>query len=237
MAWSDEAGLGSGLPDRFQFTVQKAVVGNPYEKNPEATAVVLDGERRIDDDIEQDHLWLKVGAFEKGDKEGTFLVHETQSADIFDTRAERIKKINNRSSYGKFLGSLIDVYGMDALAAHQDPSRAKYEIWDLSFLVGLVLDIEMVEEPYSFKNDAGEQIEGKSRQPYVRAVLSADGATAAPAAATSNGSSSGPVDEATATQMAKDSASFVKYLEAVTEKGVDPSHEFASNDFFVKARG
>lgn len=239
--WSSDAGLGSGLPDRFKFTVQNAKVDNPYEKAPDVVAVVLDGERQIEgDDPEEDHLWLKPGAFEAGDKEGTFLVHETQSADIFDTRAERIKKINNKSGYGKFLGSIIDVAGIETLINNQDPARAKFEIWDVKMLEGLVLDIEMVEEKFDVKDKtSGEMVTVTSRVPYVRAVLGksdASGATASTPEAQSSAASNGKIDEAGAAELAKGAKSFVKYLETLTEEhGVDAGHEWASKAFYDKA--
>lgn len=234
MAWSDDSKLGSGLPDRFQFTVTAVKVGYPYEKNPTQSAVVFDGESRIDDEINDEHLWLKAGTqFESGDQEGTFLVHQAQTPDNYDTRAEKPKKINKNSAYGKFLHSFLDVAGTGPLEQNQDPSRNKFEIWDVMFWQGMILDIEVVEEPYDFKSDSGEQVTGSSRQPYVRAFLGkSDGSVASVVSTSAGASTNGPVDEAKAMEIARLAPNFIKHLEAITEAGVDPSHEYAQNAFY-----
>lgn len=221
MGWSDNAGLGSGLPDRMVFTVASVKIDHPYEKNPTQAAVVLDGEAKVDDEISDEHLWLKPGQqFESGDSDGTFLVHQTQTPAVYDDPASKKKKINKNSAYGKFLASAIAVAGMDALAANQDPARAKYEIWDVKFWEGMVLDVEMVDEPFDFKNDAGEQVTGSSRQPYVRQILGT-GAAATPAssptatpAASANGAGDFTAHE-----------SYISFLEAHVGAGGAPGDE------------
>lgn len=243
--WSSDATLGSGLWDRARLTIHRARVEHPYEKNPSAAAVVMNVERNIDDEIEDDHLWLKVGAFEPGDAEGTFLLHDTQTPDIYDTPGSKKKKINNRSSYGKFLKSFEEVVGFGVLANNQAPDRAKYEIWDVLFWEGLILDVEMVEEEFEVddNDNPGQKKKVTSRQPYVRgfigkadgtpAAASAPAASAAPAA---NGSG-GPIDETKATEIAKGAGSYVKYLETVTNAGVSETDRLASREFYTSVVG
>lgn len=229
--WGDDATLGSGLPDRFQLTVATSVIDHPYEKNPTQAAVVITGESKVEDDISDEHLWLKPGAFEPGDKEGTFLVHETQTPAVFEPgSSEKPKKINKNSAYGKFLNSVATAMGsFEALSANQDAAREKFQIWDVKFWEGLVLDIEMVDEPYDFKNkETGEQITGSTRQPYVRAILGA-GTTSAAAAPAAAASPNGAVDPATFD-------SHMSYLEAYAAAGGDTGDEAASKAFWQAAR-
>lgn len=220
-SWSDDAALGSGLPDRFQFTVSNARVKYPYEKNPTQAAVVIEGEQNIDGEIEDNHLWLKPGtAFEPGNEDGTFLVHQEQTPDVYDGGGPKPKKINKNSAYGKFLASALDVIGKDELAANQSSEQSKYQIWDVTFWEGLVLDIEVVDEPFDFKDSEGKDISGVSRQPYVRALVGkadvSGAATPTPeaqnAAPTQNGKPS-PGDFPNA----------LAYIEAVQKSGGDVS--------------
>lgn len=209
---SDAVKLGSGLPDRMILTVRTARAKYPWEKNPQQVGVVIEGEANVEGELSDEHLWLKPGStFEPGDKDGTFLVHEKQTPDVYDGNGTP-KKLNKNSAYGKFLNSITSAEngGFDKLEANQSPDRAKYQIWDLAMWDGMVLDIEMVEEPYSFKNDAGELIEGATRQPYIRAVLGkADGAATTPAASSapaSAPSSNGTINPA-------DFDSYMSYVE------------------------
>lgn len=211
------------------FTVTSACVKYPYEKNPTQAAVVIDGEANVDGEISDEHLWLKPGAFEPGDKDGTFLVHGTQKPDIYDTPGSKKKKLNKNSGYGKFLKSFEEVAGLDVLESAQDPSRNKYEIWDVLFWEGMVLDVEMVDEPFDFKNDAGEQITGSSRQPYVRGYEGKSDGTSTPAAASTPASNNGSVDP-------KKFDSHLSYLEAYVAAGGDTGDEQASKTFYESAR-
>lgn len=224
--FGDDATLGSGLPDRMVLTVASAKIDTPYEKNPTQIAVVLTGEADVDGEKSDEHLWMKPGTqFEPGDKDGSFLVHTTQKPDIFDDPSSKKKKINKNSSYGKFLSSALAA-DQAALEANQDPAREKFSIWDVKFWEGLVLDVEVVEEPYSFKDDAGELVEGKSRQPYVRAILGAGRATAAAAPAAS---ANGTVDP-------KEFDSYMKYVEAYIKAGGSTSDDAAGEEHYKKAR-
>lgn len=230
MGWSNDATLGSGLPDRFKLKVTSARIKTPEGWSNDV--VMLEGEQNEDGEISEGDLRLSVGSFEAGDKDGTFLVHETQQPDIFDTRAERIKKINKNSGYGRFLNSVFEVEGgKEALEGNQSPDRAKYEIWDLLFWEGLEIDVEMVER--SFVYQAGHPKAGQpgtTRDAFVRGITGASGgsASAAPAAASSNGA----VDEAKATEIAKGSETYMKYLEAFAAAGGDTNSPAASKAFY-----
>lgn len=200
MAWGDEAALGSGLPDRFQFTVTSARIKYPYEKNPTQPALVLDGEQNVDGEIEDQHIWLKAGEqFEPGDKEGTFWLHTKQTPDVFDTPGAKINKLNKNSGYGRFLNSLLTVAGTAPLEENQQSDRAKYQIWDVLFWEGMILDIKVEDEEYEFTvkdgPDKGKLIKGSKRQEYILGVVGkadVSGATSTTpedqsGAATSNG--------------------------------------------------
>lgn len=242
--WSDDAKLGSGLPDRFFLTVASAKVGTPYERNPTQSAVIIEGEADVDGEISDEHLWLKTGAFESGDKEGTFLVHETQDPSIYDDPTAKKKRINKSTGYGKFLGSAEESIGFDVLASLQDDSREKYQIWDVKFWEGLTLDVEVIDEPYDFVNkETNERVVGSSRQPYVRGLVEKGkgksvgaAAASAPAEAPASTSTNGSISEAQAKLLAKSAGNHMAYLEAYVEAGGDPSDEMAKKPFYVEAK-
>lgn len=215
--WGDDATLGSGLPDRFQFTVASARIKYPYKNNPQQAALVLEGEQNVNGEIEDQHIWLKAGeTFEPGDKEGTFWIHTKQTPDVFEGGSERPKKLNKNSGYGKFLNSITTAEngGLDVLANNQSPDRAKYEIWDVLFWEGLVLDIEVKDEGYDFTNAQGEQVKGEKRQEYIVAVLGKGDGVAGASAETSTpaASSNGSVNPA-------DFETHMSYVEAVIKSG------------------
>jgi hypothetical protein len=225
--WGDEATLGSGLPDRFQFTVSNSRAKYPYEKNPTQVAIVIEGEQNIDGEIEDNHLWLKPGtAFETGDEEGTFLVHQEQTPDVYDGGGPKPKKINKNSAYGKFLASAISVIGIDELAAHQEathPEQSKYQIWDVTFWEGLVLDIEVVDEPFDFTDDEGKEVKGVSRQPYVRALLGKADVSTATGAATPTPEAQNTAPTQNGKPAPGDYPNALAYIEAVQKAGGDVS--------------
>lgn len=226
--WDDNAGLGSGLPDHFWFRFDKVRASYPYEKNQSQCAVVMDGERRMEDgSVEDDHLWLKPGQqFEPGDKDGTFLVHQEQQPNVYEEGSEvKPKKINKNSGYGKFLNSVHEVTGSwGVLADNQTDDRAKFQIWDLLMWEGLEAEIEVRTEKFEFKNDAGEEIKGETRQPYVVAIYpagssgeAASGATATTAEAPSSAASSNGKPNP------KDFSAPLDYISAVKDSGGDAS--------------
>lgn len=228
--WSEGAKKGeSGLVDRMWFHVNTARYKFPYENAPTACALVLDGERNIDGDISDDHIWLKTGAFEPGDAEGTFALHEDQNPS---------RHFNRNSGMGKWLASAGEVGLMEVLEKRQAPDRQQYEEKDALIWEGLDLEIEYVESTFKLRSgpDAGKEVQ--SRQPYIRA-FKADGAASnsAPAAAESSAASSnGTVTEDEAKDIAKSSDSWIKYAEALTGKGLDPSHEYVQKGFYESAR-
>lgn len=230
MAWGSDADLGSGLPDRFQFTVRTAKIGKPYEKNPMQSALILEGEQNVDGEIEDQHIWLKAGeTFEPGDVEGTFWLHTQQTPDVFEPgSATRPKKLNKNSGYGKFLNSVkVATGGFDVLGENQSPDRAKYEIWDVKFWEGLVLDIEVKDEPYSFTNKQGENIEGSKRQEYVVGVLGKADGSSTPA----QGPNADATGQAASTNGSVDFTSYdsyIAFLEAHVEAGGSSSDEKAA---------
>lgn len=233
MAWGDDAKkLGSGLVDRMQFTINKARFAFPYEKRPEDCALVLDGERNIDGEVEDDHVWLKVGAFEPGDAEGTFIVHDT------DPGNPR-KKINKRSNYGKFLESAFEVNV--PLEEVQDAGRNEHEVRDALMWEGLILDIEYQEEKFTLTKgpDAGKEV--TSRQPYIRGYLGKSGATGAAETTTAGqssapASSNGAMSEEKATELAKAATSHINFLENFQAAGGDVNSAMASKSWYEGAR-
>lgn len=115
--WSDAAKKGeSGFAEDYILTVQTSRFGFPYEDNAEACCLVLGGERNIDGELDDGNLWLGVGAFEPGDKEGTFAIHESQDA---------TKHPNRNSKFFKFFKSALDA-GVP-LEEQQDAARVQYE--------------------------------------------------------------------------------------------------------------
>lgn len=238
MAWSDKATIGeSGLADRFKFTVRSAKFAFPYDKAPGTCALVLDGERDIDGQIDDDHLWIKPGeTFEPGDSEGTFALHTSQDPD---------KHFNKNSGLFKFLKSGFEIGLGEALQAAQDPDRAKYEEKDALMWVGFTLDIEMVEEEFTLKSgpEAGKVVQ--SRQPRIRGFVAPDGSSGASAAASGEASAStsekastnGTFSEEQAKELAVNTPKFMKYLETLVEEhGVDTGSPLAQKAFYEEAR-
>lgn len=209
MAWGDDAKLGSGLPDRFLLTITRARMETPEGWSNDS--VVLKGEQNVDGELSDGDLRLSVGSFEKGDKDGTFLVHQTQRPEIFDTGYERKKKINKNSGYGRFLDSAL---GVVPLEENQAPDRAKFEIWDLLMWEGLTVDVEMRERTFTYQK--GHEKEGQSgtaRDAFVVGFVEAGGSATTSSAATSNGSSTGELGELASYE------SYMSYVEAATNAG------------------
>lgn len=227
MSWSDKAKQGeSGFADRYQLTITKSHFGFPFlatADNPDAgnaCNLILEGEQSVDGDLRDAHLWLSTGDFEPGDAEGTFALHSTQDPD---------RHFSQNSKLGKFIKSALEV-GVP-IEDNQAPDRVIHEEKDALIWVGLVLDIEEVQTSGTNKK-TGKEWTG--RQPLVRAFIGKAGETsvATPASSSSNGSK-----EDSARLLAKSSASYITYLEAVTSQlGVDPGDAMATNDFYVSSR-
>lgn len=245
MPWSDKAKQGeTGLADKYQLYIPKGVTngdvrlgawfGYPYKNAAQAAALCLYGERMIDGEIDDGHLWLSVGAFEPGDKEGSFIIHETGREDRFPSQ---------NSKFGKFLASANEVGLLDELENRQDPGRAALESRDALIWEDITLDIEEVVTPARKDEKSGEEFPA-SRQPLVRgfrlgrSFVTEDGAAAAsstPAASTNGGGGSDELKDK-AVELAKSSDDYMSYLEAAAPLGIEPGHPLADEMFFKGAR-
>lgn len=221
MSFGDDAKLGSGLPDRFLLSIRQARMKTPEGwNNP---VVVLEGEQNVDGEVEDGDVRLSVGAFEAGDKEGTFLVHETQNPSVYEPgSSDKKKKINKNSQYGRFLESALQV-GQDVLENNQSPDREKYSIWDLLFWEGLTVDVEMIERKFTYQEGhpkAGE--EGTTRDAFVRGVFpTGEGATGATTSTTA-----APNTAASTNGQAPDPKAYdthMEYVAAGVNAGIAPS--------------
>lgn len=224
MSWSDKAKSGeSGLKDRYQLSVTAGRFGFPFPNAPQACALILEGEQSVDGDLSDGHLWLTCGDYEPGDAEGSFALHSTQDPE---------RHFSQQSKIGKFIKSALEV-GVP-IEDNQAPDRVIHEEKDALIWVGLVLDIEEV--PTSGTNKkTGEAWEG--RQPYVRTFIGKTGDAATVVTPSHSTSSANGSKEDSARLLAKSSASYITYLEAVTSQlGVDPGDSMATNDFYVTAR-
>lgn len=223
--WSDKAQQGeSGFADRYLLTVRTAKFGFPWPNATDRCALVLDGERNIDGNLDDGNLWLAIGDFEPGDEAGTFALHSSQDVS---------KHFNQRSKIGRFLKSAREVGLMDVLQSRQAADREQYEEKDASIWVGLTLDIEEVSMNYGKNKETGEEMEG--RQPFVRG-FSEGGAPVDSVVAPTAGSANGVVTEAQAKLLAKGSATYLAYLESITSQGVDAGDAKAQQAFYDSAK-
>lgn len=220
--WSQKAQQGeSGFADRYLLTVRTAKFGFPWPNATDRCALVLDGERNIDGNLDDGNLWLAIGDFEPGDEAGSFALHSSQDVS---------KHFNQRSKIGRFLKSAREVGLMDVLQSRQASDREQYEEKDASIWVGLTLDIEEVSVNYGKNKETGEEMEG--RQPFVRG-FSESGAPVASATTPAAASSNGSVTEAQAKLLAKGSATYLAYLESITSQGVDAGDAKAQQEFYT----
>lgn len=249
MPWSNKAKEGeSGLADRYQLYIPKssgegaervgAWFGFPYANAPTSCCLCLYGERSIDGEIDDGHIWLSVGAFEPGDEQGSFAVHETGKDDRY---------FSQNSKAGKFMASANEVGLLDFLEGRQDPARQQYETKDALMWEDLTLDIEEVSNPER-KDEKTGQVFPASRQPLVRGFRegraftdggSSGGSTSAGATtakANGNGSANDPELRGKAVEAAKASEDWMSYLEAVQPLGIEPGHPFADEAFFKGAK-
>lgn len=214
--WSTKAQQGeSGFADRYLLTVRTAKFGFPWPNATDRCALVLDGERNIEGNLDDGNLWLAIGDFEPGDEAGSFALHSSQDVS---------KHFNQRSKIGKFLKSAREVGLMDVLQSRQAADREQYEEKDASIWVGLTLDIEEVSVNYGKNKETGEEMEG--RQPFVRGF--SEGGAAA--------SANGTVTEAQAKLLAKGSTTYLAYLESITSRGVDAGDAKAQQAFYDAAK-
>lgn len=235
MPWDPKAKTGeSGFADDYILAISAARYGTPFPTAADVVALVLDGEREIDGELDDGHLWLSVGDFEPGDKEGSFALHSSQDAD---------KHFNQNSKVMKFIKSAIDA-GVP-IEERQDPKRAEYQEKDALMWVGLRLRIH--EESIPEKSDPKTgQVFQASRQPLVTEYLgtvdapkaSQEAPADAVASAASNGGGSTESLVARAKELARKSPDYMKYLEDVTsgEYNANPADAVAQKDFFEAAK-
>lgn len=230
--WSTKAQQGeSGFADRYLLTVRTAKFGFPWPNATDRCALVLDGERNIDGNLDDGNLWLAIGDFEPGDEAGSFALHSSQDV---------TKHFNQRSKIGRFLKSAREVGLMDVLQSRQAADREQYEEKDASIWVGLTLDIEEVSVNYGKNKETGEEMEG--RQPFVRgfsegnAPVSGAAGSQATASGSGTASANGAVTEDQAKLLAKGSATYLAYLETITSQGVDAGDAKAQQAFYDESR-
>lgn len=247
MAFSKKAREGeSGLADNYQLYVPKssgegdervgAWFGYPYPKTPTACCLVLNGERMIDNELDDGHLWLSVGAFEPGDEKGTFIIHESGREDRYP---------NQNSKFGRFLASANDVGLLDVMETRQDPARQVYETRDASIWEDLTLDIHETAVPEKTDPKTGQTFpatrvativgfrEGRN---FTTDGASGSGASSGSAKTSTNGGAVTDDLKEKAVALAKKSEDYMSYLEAANELGIEPGHALADEMFYKGAR-
>lgn len=238
MGWDPRAKTGeSGLADDYVLvTGTDNRFGFPYENAPEVCALILTGDRIIDGEEDEGHLWLSCGDFEPGDKEGSFALHSSQNEDKhFNSNSKVMRAIKSALEAGVPFESL------------QNPSRAQYQEKDARMWDNLALRIhEEPTEPVQLRDGSMSK---PGRQPLVveylgtrekffgggeaRAAASVS-ASASVEAAVNNGS--GDVTDEQVALLAKQSANPLAFLEKGVELGLDPSDPRLTQEAYTAAR-
>lgn len=236
--WTDQdKKLPSGLPEDFVITVREAFFGYPFDDNPDSFNFVLKGEQDVDGDLDDGELRMGAGTkFEPGDKEGTFAIYSAPTE-----RGAEKKKVSKQSKYGRFFLSALEagvpfneegVYPAGTPFAGQSLVEKDAKMW-----VGLKLRIHINEETFTLRQGPEKGKEVQSRQPIITEFLGHADGTAAPAPVSGGAAAAnGAVTAARATELAKANPEYIKYLEAITAEGVDPSDEMARPEYHTSAR-
>lgn len=229
--WNSKAKQGeSGLADDYILvTGTENRFGFPYENAAEVCALVLTGTRIIEGEEDEGHLWLSVGDFEPGDKDGTFALHSSQNPD---------KHFNSNSKVMRFIKSALDA-GVP-LEDVQDAARAEYMEKDATMWNNLALRIhEEPTEPVKLRDGSMSKA---GRQPLVTEYLGtreefyASGGVKAPSASAGADNGSGDITDEQLALLAKLSTGALDFLERGVKAGLDPSDPRLSESAFQAAR-